>query len=111
MADTVTVRRGGSYLTIPALAVDRYVAKGYDVVDDNGGVLRASTPNDVNVLKSAFEKHVAEIAQLKKENEALKKEITELKSQPKEVIEPVVEVEKTEAPTVSKPRRSKKSEQ
>lgn len=111
MADTVTVRRGGSYLTIPALAVERYMAKGYDVVDKTGNVLQGSTPNDINVLKRAYEEHVAEIKELRKE-------IAELKSQLK--AEPVkqsklfgteVEEPKEEEPVEKKTtsRRAKKS--
>lgn len=112
MTDTVTVRRGGSYLTIPALAIDRYIAKGYDVVDKNGNILQSGVPNDVNALKIAYERNQSEIDKLKKENEKLKQEISELKSQAKEVIksvEKVVEVENAStAPTKS--RRSRKSE-
>ena len=107
MTETVTVRRGGSYLTIPALAVDRYVAKGYDVVDDAGNVLQSGTPNDVTTLKIAYEKHVAEIARLKKEIEELKaqkKEIKPVEEFVAPVEEPPVEVKKSTS------RRSKKSE-
>lgn len=114
MNDTVTVRRGGSYLTIPALAVDRYIAKGYDVVDDAGNIIQSGTPNDINILKRAYEEHVAEIKKLKEE-------IEQLKSQPKaepvkhsklfgdddDVEEPKIEEEPVEKKTTSK--RTKKS--
>ena len=110
MADTVTVRRGGSYLTIPVLAIERYKAKGYDVVDQQGNVLDASIPNDVNVLKRAYEQHIAEI-------KSLKEEIAKLKAVPKaepvkqsklfgtEVEEPPVEV----IPEKKTTKKSKKS--
>jgi hypothetical protein len=112
MADTVTVRRGGSYLTIPALAVERYMAKGYDVVDNAGNIVQSGTPNDINILKRAYEQHVEEIKKLKEE-------IAQLKAQPKaepvkhsklfgtEVEEPKIEEEPVEKKTTS--RRSKKS--
>ena len=112
MSETVTVRRGGSYLTIPVLAIDRYIAKGYDVVDNSGNIVQSGTPNDVNILKRAYEEHVAEIKKLKEE-------IAQLKSQPKaepvkqsklfgdEVEEPKIEEEPVEKKTTSK--RSKKS--
>jgi hypothetical protein len=110
MADTVTVRRGGSYLTIPFGAIERYKAKGYDVVDEKGNVIQSSTPNDVNILKRAYEEHVEEIKRLKAE-------IAELKSKPKP--EPIViskpelesevvkEIEPAEKKTTAK--RAKKS--
>ena len=63
---TVEVKRGGAFLTIPANAVDRYMARGYDVVDSQGNVIKESVPNDLNALKIAYQKHVAEIAELKK---------------------------------------------
>ena len=72
---TVEVRRGGTFLTIPANAVDRYMAKGYDVVDSQGNVIKASIPNDVNVLRIAYQKHTAEIAALKKRIEELEAEV------------------------------------
>lgn len=72
MSETVRVRRGGSYLTIPVNAVDRYMAKGYDVVNDNGDVLKASVPNDINALKRAYAQHLEEIAELKAEIAQLK---------------------------------------
>lgn len=77
MSETVTVRRGGSYLTIPALAIERYMAKGYDVVDEAGNVIQGGTPNDINVLKRAYEEHVAEIKKLKEEIAQLKAEAKE----------------------------------
>ena len=112
MADTVTVRRGGSYLTIPALAVERYMAKGYDVVDNSGNVVQSGTPNDINILKRAYEQHVEEIKELRKE-------IAELKSQLKaesvkqsklfgtEIEDPKIEKEPVEKKAASK--RTKKS--
>lgn len=63
---TVRVRRGGSYLTISVDSVDRYLAKGFDVIDDAGNVVKESIPHDVNVLQLAYQQHVAEIKELKK---------------------------------------------
>jgi len=74
---TVRVRRGGSYLTIPSSAVDRYMAKGYDVVDNMRNVLKESIPNDINLLKAAYDKHVAEIRELKKINAELERQLAD----------------------------------
>ena len=63
--ETVRIRKGGSYLTISATSIDRYLAKGYDVVDEKGNVLKASIPNDINTLRVAYSQHVAEIKELK----------------------------------------------
>jgi len=73
--ETVRVRRGGSFLTIPTTAIDRYLAKGYDVVDSSGNVIKASMPTDIHALREAYEKQTAEI-------KALKARIKELESKP-----------------------------
>lgn len=78
---TVTVRRGGSYLTIPATAIDRYLAKGYDVVDENDDIVLESVPNDVNALKRAFDAHVKKIHALEAEIETLKSQKTEAETE------------------------------
>lgn len=72
---TVEVRRGGSYLTIPVEAIDRYLAKGYDVVDSDGNVLKESVPNDINSLKVAYEQHKAKIKELEATVLELKREL------------------------------------
>lgn len=72
---TATVKRGNVFLTVPTNLVDRYVAKGYDVVDERGNVVKSSEPNDVTSLKLAYEKHVARIKELEAENARLKKEL------------------------------------
>lgn len=110
MGDTVTVRRGGSYLRIPTSAVERYMAKGYDVVDEAGNVLQGNIPNDINVLKNAYKEHIEEIKKLKEEIAQLK---AEAKEEPikhsklfgTEVEEPTVEV----IPEKKTTKKSKKS--
>ncbi len=78
---TITVRRGGSYLTVPANAADKYLAKGFDIVDEAGNVIKESVPNDVNSLKAAYNKHIAKIKELEDTIKALKAQL--------EVAEPV----------------------
>lgn len=116
MGDTVTVRRGGSYLTIPRLAIDRYMAKGYDVVDEADNVVQSGVPNELNLLKRAYEEHLIEIAKLREEIAQLKaKSKAEPKAEPvkqsklfgTEVEEPKFKAEPVEKKTTSK--RSKKS--
>lgn len=75
---TVTVRRGGSYLTIDANAIERYLAKGYDVVDNNGNVVTECVPSDIVTLQKAFIDKSTEIKRLSDENKALKTQIEKL---------------------------------
>lgn len=113
MADTLTVRRGGSFLTIPALAVDRYLAKGYKVVDANGNPIQTEDADDAKALKQKCDAYVAEIKKLKAE-------VSELKAKVEEYSAPVKvsklfgeDAEKSEAKpkAVEKktPKQSKKS--
>ena len=107
MADTVQVRSGNKYLDIPADAVDRYVAKGYDVVDASGKVVVKSIPNEYNVLRAEYEKALETI-------KTLEAEIANLKAD-KKVVKPVVKEEPKEeiATPVEEPvttrKRSKKN--
>jgi hypothetical protein len=97
---TVEVRSGNKYLTIPVDEVDRYVAKGYDVVDASGKVVVKSIPSDINVLKAEYSKALDEIKALKSKVVELQSELAELKA-PKAAPEPEeVEVEEVEVPEV-----------
>ena len=112
LESTVQVRRGGTYLTISATSVDRYIAKGFDVVDDSGNVVQACTPNDVNVLRQAYEEHIAEIKSLKARIVELENQLKESKAVKSVKTESVASavVEEAEQPTETAPRkRSKKN--
>lgn len=88
------------------------MAKGYDVVDNSGNVVQSGTPNDINILKRAYEQHVEEIKELRKEIAELK---SQLKAEPvkqsklfgTEIEDPKIENEPVEKKTASK--RTKKS--
>lgn len=106
--ETVTVKRGGSFLTIPVLAVDRYVAKGYAVVDEHGEVVQSGIPNDVAALKKLCKAQEAEIAQLKARIAEL--EATDNQPITKEVVgTPVEEPEFEEVPKKATSKKSKKT--
>jgi len=67
-SNTVRVKRGGSFLTIPKLALERYVAKGYALVDNAGNIVQSETSTD---WKNLYEQQVIE-------NKILKARIKEL---------------------------------
>ena len=111
---TVTVRKGGSYLTIPVLAIERYMAKGYDLVDNHGNVLKACVPNDIGTLQKAFVDKSAEIERLTQEVKRLKGEIEKLLAFVSECQATTVpkqdSVEVVEEKTIKKGRGSKKNQ-
>lgn len=105
--ETIGVQRANKYLRVPADAVDRYIAKGYDVVDENDNVVVKSIPNDMNTLKMEYSKQLEEIEKLKAEVSRLKAELNSATTSKvvtqKKVEEPVI----TEDTTTKK--RSKKN--
>ena len=107
MADTLTVRRGGSFLTIPALAVDRYLAKGYKVVDANGNPIQTEDADDAKALKQKCDAYVAEIKKLKAEISELKAKLEEHNEHVK--VSKLFGVEAEESEPIEKPVEKKKA--
>lgn len=105
LSDKVEVKRGNVYLTIASEDIDRYIAKGFDVLDADGNVIKKSIPNDLKVLQKMYEDQLEEIAKLKAEIETLKAQIKESGS--KKASEPKPEV-KSEAKATTKKASSKK---
>ena len=108
-AKTVMVKRRNVFLDVPADAVDKYLAKGYDVVDERGNVIKEHVPNDPSALKLAYDKHVAKIAELESEIVKLRAEIAKLKlAKPAKPIEaPVVATAEAEKPVAKKTKKTK----
>ena len=68
----IKVRRGNVVLRVSAEQKAEYLAKGFDVIED-GKVVEASVPNDVNILKRAYKEHLEKIESLEAEIKSLKK--------------------------------------
>lgn len=85
----VMVRRGNVYLRIPEYQIKEYLAKGFDVIDDNGNVVQASVPNDVNALKVAYVELTNRVKELEEELKAVKaKKTTKVPEKPTEDAKP-----------------------
>lgn len=80
-------------LEVSDAQLERYIDKGYDVIDDNGQVIKEAIPNDLNKLQITVVKQKQEIA-------ALKEKIAKLEAEAK-VEAPKVYSE--EAPMEDKP--------
>lgn len=70
----VTVKNANVVLEIEDDEVDKYVEKGYSVLDKFGNVIKASVPTDVGTLQKAFKDHEEMIKTQAKQIESLKKE-------------------------------------
>lgn len=70
--NVVTVQRANVVLEISESLVDRYIDQGYNVIDAEGNVIKASIPKDVGTLQKAYVDHLQEIEKLKVEIGQLK---------------------------------------
>lgn len=82
-SDVIYVRRGNVLLEANEETVEKYLADGFDQVDNRGRVIKAGAPNDTAALKRRFEEQKKEIKELQEEikslEEALKKASTSTK--------------------------------
>lgn len=86
MPEEIKVRRGNVILRVPEYQKGEYLARGFDVISEDGKVVEATVPSDVNILKKAYVEHLAKIKELEaKLAEATKK--TPVKKVEKDVIE------------------------
>lgn len=74
----MTVERGNTVLDIPENEKEKFLSKGYSVVDGKGNVLERGEPKN-GALRKEYLSLKNENTQLKAENEKLKKEIKKLK--------------------------------
>ena len=79
----VEVERGNVVLKIPEDTVQRYIDRGFSLLDENGNVIKTSIPNDVGTLQKAFVEQSEEIKKLKAELAKLKEQDAKLKEQNK----------------------------
>lgn len=68
----VQVERGNVILRVPEDDVQRYYDQGFNLLDDNGNVIKKSLPNDVGTLQKAFINHTKKIEELESEIAKLK---------------------------------------
>ena len=73
--DVIKVRRANVTLHVPDEQRGEYLAKGFDVVDENNNVLEHTVPTDLNTLKAAYSNHIKEIDKLRTENKKLKADL------------------------------------
>lgn len=106
----VHVRHGNVFLDISPEAVEKYMAKGFDIVDERGNVIKECIPSDVNSLRAAYDKHVAKIAELEKQVADLKAQLSETKkiSAPKAVVKAEKEQAEVDDIPVEKPAKKTK---
>ena len=75
-----TVQRANVVLDVKDSEVDRYLNKGFNVVDEKGNVIQDAKPTTLEQYQKAFAEQKRLNEKLQIENEKLKKEIEVLKS-------------------------------
>ena len=70
----VRVERGNVVLDIKDDVVDHYLALGYNVVDEQGRIIKTAIPTSLGALQAAYVANQAKIADLEAEIEKLKAE-------------------------------------
>lgn len=77
----VTVKRANVILDVKDSEVEHYFNIGYDILDENGNVIRPSVPKDIQTLQKAYVDDKAEIKALLEEVESLKDQLAKIKKQ------------------------------
>ncbi len=72
--EKVLIQRTNVILRVSKQQVDYYLNQGYNVIDEQGNVVKASIPRDLGTLQKAYVEHLKEI-------EDLKMQLKELSSQ------------------------------
>ena len=77
MTDTIMVQRANVILEISEQEQDKYLAQGYDILDDFGNVVKKSIPTDFGKLRVAYHEALEEIEKLKAEVKKLTAQVKE----------------------------------
>lgn len=72
---TYFVKRANVVLEVSESQLDYYMSQGYDVIDEQGNIIKASVPTDLGTLQKAYIENAETVAELKAEIEQLKAEL------------------------------------
>lgn len=99
MDKMVYVQRANVVLRIKESAADRYLAKGYNILEEDGKtVIKEAMPRTVGELQVAYSNHLKEIEALKAEIEELKAKVAEAPA-PKETSKKSTKTKKKSEPS------------
>ena len=69
------VQRANVVLKVRDEEVDKYLARGFSLLNEDGEVIRSATPNDLATFKEAYIRQSKEIEDLNSQIEELKAEL------------------------------------
>lgn len=70
------VERGNVVQKVKDSEIDRYLDMGYNVIDENGKVIKACIPTDLGALRAAYISHTETIKRQQAEIEELKAKLS-----------------------------------
>ena len=74
------VQRANVFLTIEDAEIPKYLAKGFNLLDASGKVIKKSAPTDIAQLQKAYAEHEEALAEKDAEIAKLRSEIQAMKS-------------------------------
>lgn len=74
------VQRGNVVLRVSDTEVNKYMAKGFSLIDEAGRVIKQSVPTELGQLQRAYSEQAAIIEALKAENAELKAQLQDKKA-------------------------------
>ncbi len=83
--DVVYIQKANVVLRVKKSEVEYYLNLGYNQIDENGKIVRATVPTDLHELQKAYKDKEAEIAKLKAEVDFLRSELAKAKEVKQEV--------------------------
>lgn len=84
--DVVYIQKANVVLRVKESEVEYYLNLGYNQIDANGKVIRATVPTDLHELQKSYKDKDEEIAKLKAEVEFLRNELAKAKEVKQEVV-------------------------
>lgn len=94
--------------------VEKYVAEGYTIFDENNHIVKETAPDNLNALKQAYTSHVAElkvkdaeIARLKEELARAQKTLSSMEAKAKRTESKPATADNAEDSTSPRPRRTR----
>jgi len=75
MSDMVSVQRANVVLRIKESEAERYLAKGYNILDENGNVAKHALPGTFGELQVAYAEHIRQIEELQAQVDQLTAEV------------------------------------
>ena len=76
----IKVRKGNEVLRVEENLASYYLNKGFNVIEEDGTIIRAALPNDIGTLQTAYIEHLAKIKSLEEEVAKLTSELNTKKS-------------------------------